>query len=78
MQKEIEYLRRSIAGNKEQLDSISNRKTTLKTFFMGGTEDDKRNKLTTENQVFEERLEKEVEFYHLLLALVEQQLVTYH
>jgi predicted nucleic acid-binding Zn-ribbon protein len=78
VQKEIEYLKRGIAVNKEQLDSLSNRKTTLKTFFMGGSEDDKKNKLTAESQVFEERLEKETELYHILLALVEEQLMKYH
>jgi hypothetical protein len=53
VQKDIEYLKRGIAVNKEQLDSLSNHKTTLKTFFMGGTEDDKRTRLTAESQSFE-------------------------
>lgn len=78
VQKEIEYLKRGIAVNKEQLDSLSNHKTTLKTFFMGGSEEEKRSRLTAESQGFEERLEKEVELYHILLALVEQQLADYH
>lgn len=78
LQKEIEYLRRSIAVNKEQIESLNNRKTTLKTFFMGGTEDDKKTRLATENQAFEEKLEKSVEFYHILLSLVEDQLARYH
>jgi prefoldin subunit 5 len=45
MQKEIEYLNRSISGNREQLEAISNGKATLKTFFMGGTETDKKSRL---------------------------------
>lgn len=45
---------------------------------MGGSEDDKRTKLTTESQGFEEKLEKIVEFYHILLALMEEQLIRYH
>jgi prefoldin subunit 5 len=53
VQKEIEYLKRSITVNKEQIESLNNRKTTLKTFFMGGSEDDKKSKLAMENQVFE-------------------------
>lgn len=52
VQKEIDYLKRGIAVNKEQLDSLSNHKTTLKTFFMGGSEDDKKNKLAAESQAF--------------------------
>lgn len=70
IQKEIEYLKRSITGNKEQIESLNNKKTTLKTFFMGGSEDDKKTRLANESQAFEEKLEKTVEFYHLLLALV--------
>jgi prefoldin subunit 5 len=71
IQKEIEYLKRSITVNKEQIESLNNKKTTLKTFFMGGSEDDKKTRIINENQVFEEKLEKNIEFYHILLALVE-------
>jgi hypothetical protein len=46
VQRELEYLKRSIAINKEQVEALNNKKTTLKTFFMGGTEDDKKAKLT--------------------------------
>jgi hypothetical protein len=45
VQREIDYLKRGIAVNREQLDSLSNHKKTLKTFFMGGSEEDKRNRL---------------------------------
>jgi CobQ-like glutamine amidotransferase family enzyme len=78
IQREIEYLKRSITVNKEQIESLNNKKTTLKTFFMGGSEDDKKTRLTNESQAFEEKLEKTIEFYHILLALVEEQLIKYH
>jgi peptidoglycan hydrolase CwlO-like protein len=37
IQKEIDYLKRGIAVNKEQIESLNNKKKTLKTFFMGGS-----------------------------------------
>jgi len=46
-QKDIEYLKRNIANNKETLEALNNKQTTLKTFFMGGSEDLKREKLST-------------------------------
>jgi hypothetical protein len=78
VQRELEYLKRSIAINKEQVESLNNKKTTLKTFFMGGSEDDKKAKLTNESQIFEEKLEKITELYHIILVLFEDQLSKYH
>ena len=45
---------------------------------MGGSEDDKKAKLTTESQNFEDRLEKMTELLDIILVLIEEQLSDYH
>lgn len=70
VQKELDYLTRTIAGNKEQIESLNNNKTTLRTFFMGGSEEEKKERLTNESQALEERVERMTDLYHMLLALL--------
>lgn len=52
VQKEIDYLSRGISGNLEQIDALNNGKTTLKTFLMGGSEEEKKVRLTSESKAF--------------------------
>lgn len=56
LQREIDYFKRTIAINKEQVEALNNNKTTLKTFFMEGSKDDKKTKLANDNHSFEEQL----------------------
>jgi len=46
IEQEINYLKRSLEINKEQIEAVANGKRTLKTFLMRGTEDEKRLRLT--------------------------------
>mgnify|MGYP000941503188 CR=1 FL=1 len=56
LQREIEYRKRTITINKEQIEALNNNQTTLKTFFMEGSIDDKKTKLTNDNHTLEEQL----------------------
>lgn len=52
----MDYLKRTIAINKEQVEALNNNKTTLKTFFMEGTADEKKTKLANDSHILEEQL----------------------
>lgn len=56
LSREMDYVRRTININKEQIESLNSNKTTLKTFFMEGNADDKKTKLTNDNHILEEQL----------------------
>ena len=74
----MDYLRRTMTINKEQIESLNSNKKTLKTFFMEGNSDDKKTKLANDNNVLEEQLEKLTEFYYLVMVLLEKQLEEFH
>ena len=74
----MDYLKRTININKEQIESLNSNKTTLKTFFMEGSSDDKKTKLTNENQILEEQLDRLTELYYLIMVLLEKQLEEFH
>lgn len=46
-QKELDYLQRNISNNRDLIEAINNNKTSLKTFLMRGSEEDKKDKLNT-------------------------------
>lgn len=74
----MDYLKRTININKEQVEALNSNKTTLKTFFMEGTPDEKKTKLTNDNHILEEQLEKFTELYYIIMVLLENQLREYH
>jgi hypothetical protein len=74
----MEYLRRTITINKEQIEALNSNSTTLKTFFMKGNNDEKKTQLANDNHVLEEQLEKLTELYYLILVLLEKQLEEFH
>jgi hypothetical protein len=78
LSREMDYVKRTININKEQIESLNSNKTTLKTFFMEGNADDKKTKLTNDNQILEEQLEKLTELYYLIMVLLEKQLQEFH
>ena len=52
--REMDYLRRTMTINKDQIQSLNSNKRTLKTFFMEGNVDDKKTKLANDNNILEE------------------------
>lgn len=70
LQREMEYLQRTIAINKDQIESLNSNKTTLKTFFMEGSSDDKKTKLTNDNHILKEQMEKHTELYYIMMVLL--------
>lgn len=40
-----------MTNNKEQIESLNSNKKTLKTFFMDGTQDEKKTKIANDNHV---------------------------
>jgi hypothetical protein len=52
----MDYLNRNLNLNKDQIESLDGRKTTLKTFMMIGSIDEKKTRLNKESENFQERL----------------------
>lgn len=74
----MDYLKRTIAINKEQVEALNNNKKTLKTFFMEGTADEKKTKLANDSHILQEQLEKYTELYYIMMVLLQNQLRQYH
>ena len=60
------------------MEALASNKTTLKTFFMEGNNEEKRAKLAAQNQALEEQLKDLQDFYCLLMVIIEKQLKHYH
>ncbi len=74
----MDYLNRNININKDQIESLDEKKTTLKIFMMGGTVDEKKIRINKESETFEQRLAVVKELLNFVLNVLITSIDNFH
>jgi len=74
----MDYLNRNININVEQIESLDEKKTTLKIFMMGGSVEEKKARINRESEGFHERLAVVKELLNFVLNVLINSIDNFH
>ncbi len=74
----MDYLNRNININKDQIESLDVKKTTLKIFMMGGSVEEKKARIYKESETFNERLAVVKDLLNFVLNVLINSIDNFH